>query len=365
MPSSSFPPTSPVGNQHAPSSRLPRESFEDDVNPNCANANASVSCPPPLTQQPIAQTPAGINIAPRPRTPVTFGQQNARSYVYGGHRDGGNSRKGPHSSHLSSRLSCHRPCRIGADRTVRTSDWPHYSFAGVRQQTAELATIALAHGTAPGPRAADLARSRPDIRGMSSLSPRPALAAGARGLADALPSQPFVSAPAPAPFSSPPPSPPLRPLPPGSSHLSRLFGSGSRPAVSPPGVRAADGPATPTERDPLLPSHADRPPASTRRPAAPDGDRCHDLEAQGWQKPPTIASASTTGTTTAAAAAISRRPTGRALAWRKHGGMNAFKRLHRLSMRSAWRSGVLRPLKFLPAVCLGLLLNVLDGLSYG
>lgn len=247
-------------------------------------------------------------------------------------------------------------------RTVRSSDWPHYSFAGVRQQTAELATIALAHGTAPGPRAADLARSRPDIRGVSSLSPHPSLAAGARGLADAVPSQSLVSTPAPAPFSSPPPSPPLRPPPPGSSHLSRLFGSGPCPAVPPPGVRAADGPAMPNERDPLLPSHPNRPPSHVRRPAAPDGDRCHDLEAQGWQKPPTITSASTTGTATAAAGAISLRPTARALAWRKHGG---FKRLHQLSVPNAWRSGVLQPLKFLPAVCLGLLLNVLDGLSYG
>lgn len=370
MSSSSCPPPSPVENQHAPS-RLPPEVLEDNINPNSTNTNANTSCPPPLTQQPTGQTPAGININPRARTPVTFGQQNARSYIHGGHRDGGHSGKRPwKTAHLTPSLlsspslgpTTGRAMQELTASTVHSSDWPHYSFAGVRQQTAELATIALAHGTPPGPWAADLARPHPNTRGVPFLSPRPALAADARDLADTLPSQ-FSAASLSSPLSShgKPTS--------GSSHLSLLFGRDSGSAASPldgpqPGVRAADGPAVPNERDPLLPRHRpDHPPSHLPRPAVPDDDRGHDLEAQGcWQKLPTTPSISSTAGTTTAASAIGRGAIGRALAWPKHGHTSALKQF---SARDVWRSAVVRPLGFLPAVCLGLLLNVLDGLSYG
>jgi hypothetical protein len=57
-----------------------------------------------------------------------------------------------------------------------------------------------------------------------------------------------------------------------------------------------------------------------------------------------------------------------ALAWPQHEGMNAFKKLTDKEIwtkENVWQKGVKEPISFLPAVLLGLLLNVLDGLSYG
>ncbi|KAF8244954.1 hypothetical protein K440DRAFT_557552 [Wilcoxina mikolae CBS 423.85] len=56
------------------------------------------------------------------------------------------------------------------------------------------------------------------------------------------------------------------------------------------------------------------------------------------------------------------------LRWPKDGGVNAVKRLfncQQLNARDIWTHGVAQPITYLPAVFLGLLLNVLDGLSYG
>lgn len=56
------------------------------------------------------------------------------------------------------------------------------------------------------------------------------------------------------------------------------------------------------------------------------------------------------------------QPSGGVLLWAKYGGGL---RRPQISARDVWEKGVVEPVSFLPAVVLGLLLNVLDGLSYG
>lgn len=246
--------------------------------------------------------------------PVAFGQQNARSYLHNSaHYSGGETLL------YNSIFSYQTDGGGGGGGTDPTAGWPHYSSVGVREQTAELATIALVDaGACNSPRVPLAARPLLDDSDVSALrlGDRQILAgrstAHARDLYE------------PAGSYMRPPTSQL-------THLLRKDqGSGAA------NVHEAD---SLTERDPLLPKQY-----ATGAELHNGGqeETREDLESQGWQN--------------------SLRAGGSALPWAKDSGRL---RWPKLSAREVWVKGVVEPATFLPAVLLGLLLNVLDGLSYG
>jgi SulP family sulfate permease len=194
--------------------------------------------------------------------------------------------------------------------------WPLYASVGVREQTAELASIALSDAGAGALPAVP--------NGDQDVSPlrisRPATR----------PREPSVSDHHPSSYlthllrkdhqlQTPPPS--EAPSEAGEDHTFLLPRSGVA-----------------TERDPLLPKYDDE--ARGRERGLETVNR--DLESQGARR-----------------RGLFRRG---AINEAKEKGIRAIKGLH---ARDVWRKGVVEPARYLPAVLLGLLLNVLDGLSYG
>jgi len=220
------------------------------------------------------------------------------------------------------------------------ADWPHYSFAGVREQTAELANIALLHGTPPRPPLSARLLDDPnhDVPSLK-LSSRPIVSvrstSHARDLFESSRSSSYTR------HSASP------------SHLSYLFRKDQASLASPSGGAepSVDSVETaPSERDPLLLSkkhygtHED----------------LHSRENEVLEEPGTDLESQ-----------VYHRANGamkKTLMWPKGGGLNAVKTLFncpKLNAKDVWNKGVAQPITYLPAVFLGLLLNVLDGLSYG
>ncbi|KAA8897851.1 sulfate transporter family-domain-containing protein [Sphaerosporella brunnea] len=220
---------------------------------------------------------------------------------------------------------------IGLDALSTDPDpdhWPLYSSVGVRDQTAELASIALDTGVLGTPPRAAVATG---FEGDQDVSPLRLSSSTIAARNTAHPREPSL----PASYTR------------SSSYLTHLIRK-DQLQTPPPSVATSDveeetlsGPAT--ERDPLLPKYQDE----LHRRANVDEIPHDDLESQGQRH------------------AMFQRGGGaikEALRWPRDRAMRAIKGLR---ARDILRKAVVEPAKYLPSVLLGLLLNVLDGLSYG
>jgi len=224
--------------------------------------------------------------------------------------------------------------------------WPHYASVGVREQTAELASIVLADALGTPPRTAQTLHDAdvPPLRLPGRLMPgsrngsHPGYPEGRRG--------------------PPVPSAYIRTSSP--SHLSRLFSADNPPKspplapISPPMVRedtvVAAGAVT--EGDSLLPKNYGSGDEHAFYGAVEPAGSEDDLESQHRRRESLFRRSSISG----------------ACKWLGADGPHVVRRLlpkRRVTARDVWKQGVVQPVSLLPPVLLGLLLNVLDGLSYG
>jgi hypothetical protein len=304
MPQSTLPPTH--GEYHAYLRRL-SEAFSDD-------GHSALSHESLVDPEDSATIIVGT-------APVTLGHPNARSYIHGGHR--GDIQIGiPLSRNL--KMAC-------LTLLSEAGDWPHYSFAGVREQTAELANIALL-GTTPHHDAHH-----------DNLNPRPILSA-ARGSHSRDLFESARSSSYPRVSASP-------------SHLSHLFRKDQLPVGSPGESRGDyddDNFDSGSECDPLVVRPHKRYGAIDYSIPEAAQEEEDDLESQRRYRRKSSA-----------------RPrhgsTNRGRKWPKN-GVGAILKLYdkpKWSSRDIWEKGIVQPVQYLPAVFLGLLLNILDGLSYG
>ncbi|PWW77051.1 hypothetical protein C7212DRAFT_357461 [Tuber magnatum] len=262
-----------------------------------------------------------------PSPPTLLGKQNSRSFFHSSY----------HSHHL------HDPDKV---------TWPQYtSSLGVRDQTAELATLALSD--------AGSVRGSPSPRPLSSSYPDTGLISAVEGSSD----RTGVIVEAAEPSSGSETTPNI----PGESYLTHLLRSSSPETDSEPDTEAEArqghdptnvGPHSPVADHPSAPDNAEEPASTPKiQPAGGDTGSYDAIQQPNGD----AVSYHDYG-------AVPRANVIRAIAWPTEKGLNAVKgMLHR---RKMWRKQeiweiVVKPVGYLPAVLLGLLLNVLDGLSYG
>ncbi|CAZ82138.1 unnamed protein product [Tuber melanosporum] len=263
-----------------------------------------------------------------PSPPTLLGKQNSRSFFHSSY----------HSHHL------HDPDKV---------TWPQYtSSLGVRDQTAELATLALSD--------AGSVRGSPPPRPLSSSYPDIGLSPTVEGSLNR--TRVIVEVAEPPSESETPTSIP------GKSYLTHLLrnsppetdSESETDAEAQQGLHATDyNPHSPVVDDLPAPNNTGGPPSTPKVHPSGDGTRLYDAIQQPNGE------------------AVSHRGYGavpgvkaiRVITWPTEKGLNAMKSmLHRRKMwrkQEIWENVVAKPVGCLPAVLLGLLLNVLDGLSYG
>ncbi|KAI5776743.1 sulfate transporter family-domain-containing protein [Geopyxis carbonaria] len=205
-------------------------------------------------------------------------------------------------------------------------DWnpvPHYSSASVREQTAELATFALSdYGTTP-----------PRVLLYSSEI-------------DSGNNEYFHNAPSHYNATS---SIPTSEAHRGaiSSYLTHMFHRPSSDPKHDEDVQRPHTAAAPYEHDPLIPkSHI----ADQNSQGDYVNSLLNDVEVQEYPD------------------GYKRSIVGAMASWIRNCHVSRarnFQNIRKLNGRNFWELGIVEPAKYLPAVILGLLLNVLDGLSYG
>jgi SulP family sulfate permease len=257
---------------------------------------------------------------------------------------------------------------IAMANVVRTPDpdkisWPHYTSAlGVREHTAELASLALSD---VGP-----IHSSTPPRILSSSHPNPTLEYGHfDGASTRAPNRPSPSTRSPGVIVevTEPTSPDGKPTKcVGKSYLTHLLrnspletysGAGLEPRQDASFHDPSPSPLALSGRDLSDPASEE---TSLLTKSHPDGGRhtSYDSTSQpngnveSHRKPSLLPKVDVI----------------RAISWPTEKGLNAVKSiLHRKvwSTRDIWQLGVVEPAGYIPAVLLGLLLNILDGLSYG
>jgi len=158
------------------------------------------------------------------------------------------------------------------------------------------------------------------------------------------------------------------------SHLSRLFRADNSPKspplapIAPPTAREEAVVAVVAEGDSLLPKNYGTEDMHAFYGAVTPVRSEHDLESQ--QRHESLFRRSGMGGALKWPKVESVFPSGMngALKWPKVSGLHVMRKLRpkrRVTAQEVWKQGVVQPVSLLPAVLLGLLLNVLDGLSYG
>ena len=256
---------------------------------------------------------------------------------------------------------------IALNRFISQADsaLPHDSSADVREQTAELANIALSDvgvsvhiGTPPPPlrgggtSSTSIRHLDGDALDIPPLPPPTSRLSSGRPFPSATKSTGHVWNWEPAGRTAP--DGPAYGFNGGSSYLTHLF---RKDQVQTPTIVEAAGSGEPTpaaeERDHLLPKHSHYGSVQgALQPGRDDDDDSHDegndIEAQVQPK------------------SDLRRPASAALTrLRRRWTWKLYDDREKITKRDVWEKGVVGPVKHLPAVFLGLLLNVLDGLSYG
>jgi len=221
--------------------------------------------------------------------------------------------------------------------------WPHYTSVGVRKQTAELASIVLAdaHGTPP-----QAAQTLHDAGASQMRLPRDLVPVSQNSSHSEGRREPLVPSAYICPSSSPnlsglfraddlTKSPPLAPV---ATHMVRKDTGVAAAAV--------------TEWDLLLPKNCGSGDEHAFYGAAEPASLQDGVESQHHRAESLFRRSSISG----------------AGKWLGGDGRHVLRRLsprRRMTLRDVWKRGVVQPLRLLPSVLLGLLLNVLDGLSYG
>ena len=137
----------------------------------------------------------------------------------------------------------------------------------------------------------------------------------------------------------------IRASPPAEDEIGVARGNNSRNGIIPGEIEDDDSILKVGERTPLI----QKPPASDSEQGVPS-TRTHDLESQKSHHRTVVSRVH------------------KALTWAKG---HAFVVVRRVTnpktwdKKSIWEQGVLQPARYVPAVILGLLLNILDALSYG